>query len=767
MVSQTLAHGETQTQSVISARKLVLSGKVQGVGFRPFVFTLAKKFKLSGWVKNCMGTVEIFVQGKSANIDEFITQLLDKKPSLAKPKIESNLSVEKQLIKNFSILPSQQAGNSNISLPVDMFLCEDCLREMNDPTDRRYLYPFINCTQCGPRYTLIKNLPYDRANTSMAEFELCAACCTEYENPEDRRFHAEPIACPECGPSLSFKSPENHSPADTQHSLLNALDVLNQGKVLAVKGIGGYHLMCDATNTDAIERLRKNKSRPHKPLAVMFPAPADNPFQLMDQFVSLSEYDKDFLLTPSRPILLAQKNNNTQLSDQLSPALGELGVMLPYSPLHHLILNRFNKPLVASSANISGEPVLIKNHEVESRLKHIADAFLHHDREIEQVADDPVYRSIAHKPRPLRLGRGVAPVEIRLPFELAHPVLALGAQMKNTVTLAWGNRAVISPHIGEMHTPRSFQVFEKTLNDLQRLYDVKAQLIVCDAHPAYTTSRWADKQKLPVYKVFHHHAHASASYFEANTHEDMLVFTWDGTGYGDNGSLWGGEALLGKPGAWKRVASMRPFNLPGGDKAGREPWRSAAAICWETGKTFYDVGVDHQSEYMQMLKLAWQKKINSPQSSSVGRLFDAAAALCGARAKVSYEGQAAMELESLCEVADTSLELPLSRSDGCYISDWEPLIEIMQDISKSISQRVALFHGAMATSILLQAKAVREESGMNCVGFSGGVFQNKILTESAIRLLEKNDFKVTLPVQIPLNDAGISFGQVIETGFNQ
>ena len=767
MYSSGLENHIVQPQTATSARKIILSGKVQGVGFRPFVFGLAKQQKLTGWVKNCMGTVEIFIQGSANNLDIFLVQLLNNKPPLSEPCIESNKSVDIQLFSDFNILNSEISKNSIISVPEDLFLCKKCLEEMNDPSNRRYLYPFINCTQCGPRYTLIKNLPYDRPNTSMAEFELCDACKSEYENPNDRRFHAEPVACEKCGPSLSFISAEINCKHNTLQSLDNSLNILEQGKTLAVKGIGGYHLMCDATNSTAIHRLRHNKKRPHKPLAIMFPVTDGDEFLIADQFVSLSNDDRAFLKQPSRPILLVNIKQRTVLSDLLAPGLDQIGIMLPYSPLHHLLLNKFNRPLVATSANLSGEPVLTNNSQVEQRLTHVADAFLHHNREIVRPADDPVYRTIANKPRPVRVGRGVSPVELTLPFELDQPVLALGAQMKNTITIAWGNRAVMSPHIGEMTAVRSLQVFESTIKDLQQLYNVNIQHIICDAHPGYTSSRWARKQNYPVDTVFHHHAHASTAYYESETSEDMMVFTWDGTGLGEDGTLWGGETFLGKPGHWKRVASMRPFNLPGGDKAGREPWRSAAAICWQTGREVNVLNNKTISIDTSLIKQAWKKNINSPQSTSVGRLFDAAAALCNIKAQASYEGQAAMQLETLCEIADPSLELPLMRIDGIYETDWEPLIDMLQDSSSSINQRAALFHGSLALTILHQAIAIRDEYSIDKVSFSGGVFQNKILTECALNLLEKNGFKVTLAKDIPMNDAGISFGQVIEFAHKQ
>jgi len=752
----------------IFARKILLSGQVQGVGFRPFIYRLANEHQLTGWVRNCVGIVEIHVQGQPQNLDNFLSDIFNKKPPLAKPKLESDKQIDVAEFDAFSILDSEQQGEANISVPNDLYLCDDCLVELNDPSDRRYHYPFINCTQCGPRYTLIQSLPYDRPNTTMAEFKLCAECLAEYENPADRRFHAEPVACPQCGPSLTFIN-DVETIKNNNEALIKAVEVLCQGKVIAVKGIGGYHLMCDATNTAAVSRLRNNKPRADKPLAVMFPAPLESPFQIAELSVALSENDKAFLQQPARPILLVKKNETGELSeaalsDQIAPGLNEIGMMLPYSPLHHLLLNKFGSALVATSANISGEPVLIQNDEVEKRLKHVADAYLHHNRKIERPADDPVYRTLAGKARPIRTGRGCAPIELTLPFELEHPVLAVGAHMKNTITLAWKNRAVVSPHIGEMDSVRSHEVFENTISDLQRLYDVKVENIICDAHPGYTTTRWANKQNIPVFSVFHHHAHASAAYFECQNHfstdEAALVFSWDGVGYGEDGTLWGGEAFLGKPGDWQRVASMRPFYLPGGDKAGREPWRSAAALCWETGLPYKNI-----PEKDPLLRQAWQQKINAPQTTSVGRIFDAAAALTGVCNVASFEGQGPMELESLSEKPANYIKTTLDNVDNLLIANWEKLLPVLLDSTLSVAERSAMFHASFAHIILQQARAIRENHGVNTVSFSGGVFQNRVLTEHAMALLSEHGFNVSLPELIPVNDAGISFGQVMEYGF--
>ena len=764
-----------------SARRIVLSGQVQGVGFRPFIYRLAVEHGLHGWVKNCVGIVEIHVQGQPSDLENFLIDIFDKKPPLAEPELESDKQTTVGEYESFRILQSQSNGEARISVPSDLFLCDDCLTELYDPSDRRYHYPFINCTQCGPRFTLIKRLPYDRANTTMAEFKLCKQCLAEYEDPSNRRFHAEPVACPECGPSLSFHG-KDILVGENDVAIKHTVQALHRGMVVAVKGIGGYHLICDACNTEAVKRLRTNKPRPDKPLAIMFPAAVDAPFEIAECYVTLSENDKDFLLQPGRAILLVDKIKNRHehkqsgLSEQVAPGLNEIGVMLPYSPMHHLLINEFGGPLIATSANISGEPVLIQNQDVEKRLSHVADACLHHNRPIERPADDPVYRTIAGKIRPIRTGRGCAPIELTLPFKLAQPILAVGAHMKNVIVLAWENRAVVSPHIGEMDSVRSLEVFENTVVDLQKLYGVKAEKIVCDKHPGYMTTRWANKQELPVHSTYHHHAHASAAYYECRSKmlddKPIIVFAWDGVGYGEDETLWGGETFIGIPGNWKRAASMRPFNLPGGDKAGRQPWRSAAAMCWEIG-----IGYEDIPEKDPLLHQSWQAKINAPQTTSVGRLFDAAAALTGVCIDASFEGQGPMLFESLCdlsadipegmqsETGEDYVGLLLNKNDNIWISDWQPLVVEMLNDNLTVKERACLFHRSLAELVLQQARVIRNEHDIDVVSFSGGVFQNRVLTEQATSLLADDGFEVFIPELIPVNDAGISFGQVMEYGY--
>ena len=768
--------------NTMQTRRWIVTGRVQGVGFRPFVYRLAHRHGLHGWVKNLSGQVEIVAHGNSEVLQAFLADLQSSAPPLARPVFASEEVCSVPLPERFEIRTSDSIAHPRIHVPPDYFTCDECLSELRDPQNRRYTYPFINCTQCGPRYTLITRLPYDRPHTTMAKFPLCDACRAEYENPLDRRFHAQPLACPVCGPRLTFKS--NSDFFQQENALQATVAALRQGCIVAVKGVGGYHLLCDAADSIAVQRLRARKPRPSKPLAVMFPQRGADGLDAVRTVAEIRSVEAQALASPSRPIVLVRLKSPSpptlcfgelgtplpegeegrKLAPELAPGLAELGVMLPYSPLHHLLLDAFGAPLVATSANLSGEPVLTHDAQVEARLDHVAEAFLHHNRPIARPADDPVLRRIHGHMRPLRLGRGNAPLEMELPFRLAEPVLALGGHLKNTVALAWERRVVVSPHIGDLDSPRSLEVFARVGADLQDLYQVRAARLVCDAHPGYASTRRAERSGLPLHKVWHHHAHASALAGEHPHIGEWLVFTWDGVGLGEDGTLWGGEALYGRPGHWRRVGTLRPFHLPGGDKAGREPWRSAAALCWSAG---LDWDLPPRVD-AALVRHAWERRLNCPQSSAAGRVFDAAAALCGIVLEAGYEGEGPMRLEALVTDAALTqapaLELPLVLdTDGVWQSDWAPLLEVLLDVEPNLPQRAALVHQTLARSIVAQAVQVRAHNpGVQAVGLGGGVFQNRVLVELAAEGLQRAGFEVCLPERVPANDAGLSFGQVIE-----
>jgi hydrogenase maturation protein HypF len=790
-----------------TARKIIVSGRVQGVGYRPFVYVTAHDLGLTGSVLNGSGRVIIHAEGDSQAIAKLEHALVNAAPSLARPKLASSEPVELTGAASFEILASDSSTQPEIHLPPDLYTCEDCVGELTDPGERRFGYPFINCTQCGPRYTIITAMPYDRPNTSMAGFPLCPDCRAEYESPRDRRFHAQPLACPVCGPQLeyvgaahgrdagaigavvgaahgrdAFESanvPEQSRLWAAPTAIQQAVEALNAGRITAIKGVGGYHLVCDAGNDEAVQRLRDRKHRPDKPLAVMFPLAGDDGLDAMRACLDLDEITAGAIVNPARPIVLARKGSDFRLSQLLAPGLGELGVFLPYSPLHHQLLLAYGKPIVATSGNVSGEPVITDNAEALSRLDKVADAFLHHNRPIVRPADDPVVRPIAGAARTIRLGRGLAPLERSLAGKFPRPVLATGGHLKVTVALAWDDRVVISPHIGELDSPRSNDIFIDIINDIQSLYDVKSQVIICDLHPGYASTRWAQQQGLPLVRVQHHAAHASSLAGEHPDIENWLVFTWDGAGYGSDGTLWGGEALSGRPGDWNRTASFRPFSLVGGDKAGREPWRSAAALLWAEGKVIESrpwaaptVGAAHGREFLSSLSRddlelahqAWTRGANTFETSAVGRLFDAAAALVLGRNFSSFEGQGPMELEHIAADGCQAIHLPLAADEkGVLRSDWAPLLGLLMDNDVSAETRAGIFHETLAQALLDQALEIRQSSEFDAVGLSGGVFQNRRLTERVVEKLQSHDIPVRLHREIPANDGGLCFGQVIET----
>ncbi len=742
----------------ICARRIVVEGRVQGVGFRPFVYRLAQAHALRGWVCNDAGMVHVQAEGVAVELERFASELVNKAPPLARPRLVRNEIAAVEGCAQFSIAHSQSESSPRIHIPPDYFLCDDCLEELRDPSARRYRYPFINCTQCGPRYTLIRAMPYDRPNTTMAAFELCAECAAQYGDPLDRRFHAQPLACPECGPRLTFIDADGAIRGNAA-ALAACVAALDRGAIVAVRGIGGYHLVCDAADEAAVARLRERKHRPHKPLALMVPLAGESGLGWARRVVSLEMDQASMLVDPVRPIVLAPRAAQAPIAAGIAPGLPEVGLMLPYSPLHHLLLDDFGRPLVATSGNISGEPVLTDAAEAECRLYGIADAFLQHDRPIQRPADDPVLRKVGGRLRPVRIGRGNAPLELALPFTLAEPMLATGAFLKNTLALAWQDRVVISPHIGDLASARGQEVFRQVAADLQALYGVEARKIVCDAHPDFPNTRWARASGFPVIPVFHHHAHASAAAAERGLDETCLCFTWDGVGLGEDGTLWGGEALLGGPGAWRRVASMRPFRLPGAEKAALEPWRSALSVCWSVGVEWTPPGGAPDP----ILHRAWEQGINCPPTSAIGRLFDAAAALVGLVQEASFEGQGPMLLEALCRGDGEPVELPLAQdADGIWRSDWSPLVTVLADAAIAPHSRAEIFHASLAHALLAQARAARRAYGIHRVILTGGVFQNAVLVAQAEALLGAHGFAVSLPRQLPVNDAGISYGQIIE-----
>lgn len=737
-------------------RQFRIAGRVQGVGFRPFVKRLADAHQLGGWVKNEASHVSVLATGRPDELDRFEAGLITKAPPLARPNIQSVTAQAPGGHSGFSILESKSGSSCDAELPPDCFLCADCLAEINDPLERRYRYPFTNCTQCGPRYTIIAALPYDRASTSMAAFDLCQSCRHEFENQLDRRFHAQPLACPDCGPQLLFKKPNGEEISGNAPALAACVDVLRDGLTVAVRGVGGYHLMCDAASEKAVLGLRDQKRRPDKPFAVMVPAGGNDPLVFAGQIAHLDAIERAALCDPVRPIVLVRRRSDAPIADAVAPGLGEVGLMLPYSPLHHLILGDFGGALVATSGNISGEPVIIDPHEAEVRLGQCCDAFLHHDRPIQRPADDPVWRVMAGRARSIRLGRGSAPITLPNLNPSPDTVLACGGQLKATVALGIAGRVVVSPHLGDMGTLRSLTTFEQVAEDLQKLYGTRAATILHDAHPDFTTTRWALRQETLAVGIEHHTAHASALAGEHGCTEGILVFTWDGLGLGPDGSLWGGETFYGSPGSWRRVGSLRPFRLIGGDRVPLEPWRSGCSLSLEANHPWQALHTD-----TTVYRRAWAGGAGI-LSSSVGRLFDAAAAFVGLVERCTYDGQAPAMIESASGEINKEIALPIRPAGETRRIDWAPLVPMLLDTSLPVAQRLGKFHGALSATLVAEALYHGPANRTNIVGLTGGVFQNRLLTEHVTASLKENGFEVLLHERIPMNDGGLSFGQVIE-----
>jgi hydrogenase maturation protein HypF len=743
----------------VLAHRLLISGRVQGVGFRPFVYRLARRLGLSGTVRNALGQVEILVQGPDAVIQAFARQLITDAPPLARAQLRAHqeLALAGRFC-DFRILASEAHGAAEIHVPPDEFMCEDCRAELDDPADRRFRYPFINCTQCGPRYTLIERMPYDRPNTTMSDFAMCGACRAEYSDPANRRYHAEPIACPDCGPQLTLRTAAGEARARGEPALRAAIEALRGGQIVAAKGIGGYHLMVDATNQEAVERLRRRKHRPRKPLAVLYPRRGPDGLARLRRDALPEPVECAALRSPARPIVLVRLRHAHTLAAGVAPGLSEVGAFLAYSPVHHLLLEDFDGPLVATSGNLSGEPVLSDETAAHRHLGNIADLFLDHDRRITRPADDPVLRRSCGVMRAIRIGRGTGPLELELPVAVAQPVLAVGAHLKNCVAIAQGRRLILSPHIGTLGAPRSVAVFERVIADLQALHEVRAQAVVCDAHPDYQSTRWARRSGLPVLEVWHHHAHASALAVEHPGEEPMLVFTWDGVGLGEDGTLWGGEALFGRPGQWRRVASWRPFRLPGGDIVAKEPWRSAASLCFEAGLEWSAAPPE-----VRILRDVWQRPRFSPSSSAVGRLFDAAAALVLGVHASSYEAEAPMRLEGASDPRVQGEAVPLAAdAHGVLRADWAALLPALLDARRPAAERGGFFHDSLARTLIAIAERIGTTQRVARIGLAGGVFQNRLLTEKAASGLARLGFEVLLAARLPANDAAVAAGQILE-----
>ena len=710
-------------------RRVQVAGVVQGVGFRPFVYGLAHRHGLAGFVRNDAQGVVVEVEGEPKELDLFAAELVAQTPPLARITALETSKIEPRGEREFVIETSAVDGERTALVPADIATCDDCLRELFDPGDRRFRYPFVNCTNCGPRFTIVRAVPYDRANTTMASFEICDACRSEYEDPANRRFHAEPTCCPDCGPRLSLE-------------LEDAVSFLRQGKILAIKGLGGYHLACDAANEQAVATLRVRKGREEKPLAVMTSSP--------ELLVELEPDEEALLRSAERPIVLARRRAVAPVAPSVAPGTEWLGVMLPYTPLHHLLCADFGGTLVMTSGNLSDEPIAFENEEAQRRLGAVADAFLSHDRPIERRCEDSVVRATF----PIRRSRGYAPAALPLPVGARRPLVATGAELKSTFCVVRGDQAFLSPHLGDLDTELAYRAFRTDLQLYLAMLAVEPELLACDLHPDYLSSKWAREQDLELVEVQHHHAHAAACLAENGETGPALALVLDGTGFGTDGTIWGGELLRFDLAGFERIAHLDPVPLPGGEAAVREPWRVAAA---------YLERAERPVPFPDWPRVRESLKVNAPLSSGAGRLFDAAAALLGVRERVSYEGQAAIELEQLAGHAEAKPYLCRSDSERIFAADLIAAAYDDLETGRDRTEIAAAFHEGLA---LVCAEACARAGEPRTVVLSGGCFQNLRLLASTRRRLEGLGFRVIVHRLLPPNDACISFGQAAVAAYS-
>ena len=755
--------------------KVTVRGVVQGVGFRPFVYRLAHEHGLTGWVRNTSANVEIEAEGGEEALERFLAGLKAKAPPMATiEEIKVSLDAPKGHV-GFEIKKSQaQEGKYQLVSP-DIATCRDCLREIFDPGDRRYRYPFTNCTNCGPRFTIIEDIPYDRPRTTMKKFKMCPQCQEEYENPLDRRFHAQPNACPRCGPSLELVTNKG-APVAGDDVISTAARILKEGRILAIKGLGGFHLACDATNTEAVSLLRQRKHRPAKPLAVMM-----STLEEIKKHCVVAPEEEGLLLSPQCPIVLLKwKKEESSVCEEVAPRLKYLGVMLPYTPLHHLLLREAGIPLVMTSGNISEEPIAKDNDEALRRLGHIADYFLLHNRDIYAKYDDSV-TFVEEGIRLIRRARGYAPYPIILPFK-AKQVLACGAELKNTFCLVRDEHAFLSQHIGDLENEETLEHFEQTIELYKKLFRIRPEIIAYDLHPEYLSTRYAlslkDQGDYRLVAVQHHHAHIASCLAENGTDGPVIGVALDGTGYGSDGAIWGGEFLLADYRGFERLGHLEYVPLPGGEAAIKRPYRMALSYLFHLlGQEVSLEGLPLLSQLspaeVEVVRLQVGRGINSPLTSSMGRLFDAVSALIGVRGVVDYEAQAAVELEMLAPDEAASMELQpypfsIAREDGCRVVRLGELVRaVVQEIRSGAPSSLisARFHRTVAELILQLCRLISRDTGVRKVALSGGVFQNRLLFKLATRLLKQAGFEVLTHRAVPCNDGGISLGQAVVANF--
>ncbi len=746
-------------------RKIEIRGIVQGVGFRPTVYRLAKKYNLKGSVLNDSKGVTLDIEGYSKDIDSFSEELKRNPPPLADIEELSSKKLPPKNFREFKIIESEKGEEKRTLVSPDIATCRDCKKELLNNKDRRYLYPFINCTNCGPRFTITKELPYDRKNTTMKRFEMCEKCRTEYEDPENRRFHAQPNACDDCGPHLKLLDCKGK---DIKGSSIDKTSkFLKEGKIVAVKGLGGFHLACDAENETAIKTLRERKKRPFKPLALMA-----KDISVVSRFVHLSNEEKELLESPRAPVVLLKKREKCVLPENIAPNNNFLGFMLPYTPLHILLFQNL-EVLVMTSGNKRDEPIAFGNKEAVKKLKDIADYFLVHDRDIWIQADDSVVRVIDGETLFLRRSRGYSPGPLRSPLGNKKKIIGFGAHKHNTFSISRDDEIFVSHYIGETDNLETIKAFERGIKHFINFFDIPPDIAVVDLHPEYEATKfgkkWAEKNKKPLIEVQHHHAHIASCLVDNGLDEKVIGVAWDGTGYGADEKIWGGEFLIADLKKYERKAHLEYIPLPGGDVAVKEPRRMGATYLYKTfGEDFLNLDTDFVKKLdrgkWKLIENMIDKKVNSPEVSSIGRLFDAVSSILGIRDFITYQGQAAIELEMTADKKEKEgYNFNLKSKKTIYVIDSKPVIKsIINDIKKRVprSNISMKFHIGLADLIVEVSKILRKEAGINKVCLSGGVFQNIILREEATKRLKNEEFKVYNHKKLPPNDGGISAGQV-------
>ena len=745
---------------MIIAKKIVVKGIVQGVGFRPFIYKNATKNNLKGFVNNTSKGVFIEVEGYEKDITSFIEEIKHKPPVLSKVTDIKIIDKEIEGYTNFKIIESKEEEEAITLISPDIAKCDDCLRDIRDKNNRRYRYAFTNCTNCGPRFSITKKVPYDRENTTMDVFQMCSECREEYTEPLNRRFHAQPNGCSKCGPRVFICDKEGQE-ITSKDPIKDIAKEIKNGKIVAIKGIGGFHLTCDAKNKEVINELRKRKKRLRKPLAVMMRG-----IETVKKYCDVNELEERILLGNKKPILLLDKKRNSLLPKELTNYQnGKLGVMLPYTPVHHILFSEDIDILVMTSANISGEPMVYKNHEAIEKLKGIADFYLMNNRHIYIPIDDSVSRVILGKERVLRNARGYAPKSMEIK-DMAYSI-ALGANSNNTFAIANNENIFFSNYIGDLANYNTWQHYINSLEHMKGIYKIDPKSYFYDLHPNFYQNELLKEIKTKKIGIQHHHAHIVACMAEHSLEEEVIGIAFDGTGYGIDGKLWGGEFFICDKERFKRLAHLNYVALPGGEGAIREPWKIAISYLYDIFKEDYAAYVPKhlQEKKHQIITEIIKKDINSPKASSIGRLFDAVAALLGFDAKITFQGEAAIDLENLCCRDDQSFyQYNISLEDGIYIIDCKPLIksvviEVIDGIDKELIAR--RFHNTIIKFTIELCEILRKEYNLSSVVLSGGVFQNEILLINIYKELIKRDFKVYIHEQIPANDEGISIGQMI------